>query len=160
MSNTDNTLTRVMEKQGDAICKTHEKSDLRFVGEDNICLTIRFICRSGRMGAHHICAVNLPDVKNRFGRATQGLEGKNAILSDTRQIIPHCPANVQRTPRLRADASMAGEDSMFHVQRIELKITKSIVLNTIHLKSLTQQSNYRSGIDRIKSSKLFDKELA
>ncbi len=76
--------------------------------------------------------MHLPDVEYGFGRASQRLKRKHTILTDAPQVIPHSPADVQRAPRVRADAAASGEESMTGLQGVELKVADSVMLDKSH----------------------------
>ena len=57
------------------------------------------------------------------------MKRKQAIFSYTLQIIAHGASNIERTPRFRANPSMAREYGMTSLQGIELEVANAVVLN-------------------------------
>ncbi len=118
-----------MQKNWDAIGKSHHQGYSGCIGQDGICLQMGRLRRTGCIRNCHVDTVHLPDIVDGSGITIQGRQRTMPVFTHPLRIIANRPAKVQGRPRLRAAATPAGENSLGQAiaQMFKLIITNSCI---------------------------------
>lgn len=103
-------LERIKEKDGQAICESHDEGDGRIRSQDNVCL--RSIRRRWAVSPQIVGGVDLPDEKGRFRWSAEHLQTPILIAPDACLIIANRASKIQPRPRLRALSARTGENGL------------------------------------------------
>src|ERR1043165_10015233 len=91
----DNPIARIMDQNGNTVGEAHKEREVRLIRQNNVRLAIGLILWTRRPRTDYVGTMHLPYIEHFLRRATKGTKGKDTILADAFEIIPHRPAHVE-----------------------------------------------------------------
>jgi hypothetical protein len=83
----DNSLDRIMEKDGNAVGESQKESDFRAIRQDNIGLRRQIRERPWSVGAQDFGTMHEPGIKDGGFRAVKDSEGARPVLAHTGRVV-------------------------------------------------------------------------